>query len=187
MERGIGLELRAQGGNAVLSCYGDHMPHPVWISLPQELRRALDEWAQVVETLTLNGDGLDCPSLAELVSRRGRQLAGRLAVVTGHPVEYRDPLTGSVELIGREPTPWATGLTVSVVSAAMVLVALVAFVPGLAELGSWVPAATLLLVTIGLTPSIWLVRRTPVWRWLGFGIVAGVLLCWGVLLLSLLG
>ncbi len=189
MERGVGLELRAQGGNAVLNCYDEHhTPHPVWMSLPQELRRALDEWAQVVETLTLDGDGgLGRHSLAELVSRRGRQLAGRLAVVTGHPVEYRDPLTGGVELIGREPTPWATGLTVSAVSAAMVLVALMAFAPGLAQLGSWVPAATLLLATVGLAPSIWLVRRTPVWRWLGFGVATGVLLGWGVLLLSLLG
>lgn len=188
MERGVGLELRAQGGSAVLSCHGGHPPDPAWFALPEELRGALDEWARVAETVALGGDGQqDRPSPAELVSRRGRQLAARLAVTTGHPVGYVDPLTGGVELIGREPTPWATGLTVSAMSAAMVLVALVALAQGLAEVGAWVPAATLLLVTVGLAPSVWLARLTPVWRWLGYGVAAGVALSWVVLLLSLLG
>lgn len=188
MERGVGLELRAQAGSAMLTSYGDHLPDPAWFRLSEELRAALDEWALVAETVALDGDRQQGhPSPAELVSRRGRQLAARLAVATGHPVGYVDPLTGGVELIGREPTPWATGLTVSAVSAAMVLVALVAFARGLAEIGAWVPAATLSLVTVSLAPSIWLARLTPVWRWLGYGIAAGVVLSWVVLLLSLLG
>lgn len=188
VERGIGLELRAQAGSAVLTSHGDHGPDPAWLMVSEELRAALDEWARVAETVALGGDGQQGrPSPAELVSRRGRQLAARLAAATGYPVGYVDPRTGGVELIGREPTPWATGLTVSAVSAAMVLVALVALARGLAEVGAWVPAVTLLLVTAGLAPSVWLVRLTPVWRWLGCGVAAGVLLSWVVLLLSLFG
>jgi hypothetical protein len=188
VERGVGLELRAQAGSAVLASYGDRSPDPAWFRLSDELRAALDEWARVAETVALGGDEQQGhPFPAELVSRRGRQLAARLAVTAGRPVEYVDPITGGVELIGREPTPWATGLTVSAMSAAMVLAALVALAQGLAEIGAWVPAATLLLVTAGLAPSIWLARQTPVWRWLGYGVATGVLLSWTVLLLSLLG
>lgn len=193
MERGVGLELRARAGSAVLTGDGDRVPDPASLVLSDELRAALDEWARVAETVARDGvararDGQQGrPSSADLVSRRGRQLAARLAVATGHRVGYVDPLTGGVELIGREPTPWATGLTVSAVSAAMVLVALVAFAQSLAEIGAWVPAVTLLLVTAGLAPSVWLARRTPVWRWLGYGVAAGVVLTWVVLLLSLLG
>ncbi len=188
MERAIGLELRARAGSAVLTSGGDRVPDPAWLVLSDELRAALDEWARVAETVTLGGnDQQGHPAPAELVSRRGRQLAARLAVTTGCPVGYVDPVTGGMELIGHEPTPWATGLTVSAMSAAMVLAALVALAQGLTEIGAWVPAATLLLVTAGLAPSVWLARLTPVWRWLGYGVAAGVLLTWVVLLLSLLG
>lgn len=188
MQRGIGLELRARAGSVVLTSDGGGVPAPARLVLSDELRAALDEWARVAETVARDGDGQQGrSSSAELVSRRGRQLAARLAVATGHRVGYVDPLTGGVELIGREPTPWATGLTVSAVSAAMVLVVLVAFAQSLAEIGAWVPAATLLLVTAGLAPSVWLARLTPVWRWLGYGVAAGVVLTWVVLLLSLLG
>ncbi|HYZ08192.1 MAG TPA: DUF2537 domain-containing protein [Pseudonocardiaceae bacterium] len=188
MERGVGLELRAQAGSAVLACYGDRTPDPAWFNLSDELRAALDEWARVAEIITLGGnDQQGHPSPAELVSRRGRQLAARLAVTTGRPVGYVDPVTGAMELIGQEPTPWATGLTVSAVSAAMVLATLVALAQGLTEIGAWAPPGTLLLVTAGLAPSVWLARHTPVWRWLCFGVAAGVALSWVVLLLSLLG
>jgi hypothetical protein len=188
VERGVGLELRAQAGSAVLTSNGDRGPDPAWFLLSEELRAALDEWARVAEAVALGRVGQQGrTSPAELVSRRGRQLATRLAVATGHPVGYVDPLIGGVELIGSEPTPWATGLTVSVVSAAMVLIALVASGRNLAEIRPWVPAATLLLVTVGLAPSVWLARGTPVWRWLGYGVAAGVVLSWVVLLLSLLG
>ena len=188
MQRGVGLELRAQSGSALLTCYGGRAPDPAWSVLSEELRAALDEWARVAEAVARGGDGQQGrPSPAELVSRRGRQLAARLAVATGHQVGYVDPRTGAVELIGPEPTPWATGLTVSVMSAAMVLVALVALARALADIGAWVPAVILLLVTVGLAPSIWLARLTPVWRWLGYGVAAGVVLSWVVLLLSLLG
>ncbi|MBV8996837.1 MAG: DUF2537 domain-containing protein, partial [Pseudonocardiales bacterium] len=43
-----------------------------------------------------------------------------------------------------------------------------------------------LLVAVGLTPSIWLTRATPIWRWIAYGAAAGILLTWLTLLLSLL-
>lgn len=180
MERGVGLELRVRGGRAVLTAYGDHGPAA---DLSDELRAALDEWARVTQAVTLDG----AAPRSRLVSRRGRQLAARLAVVTGHPVAYVDPLAGGIELVGPEPTPWATGLTVSAAAAAVAVFALVALAEGLAEIGAWAPPVALLVVTAGLAPSVWLGRRTPVWRWVAHGVAAGIVLSWVVLLLSLLG
>jgi hypothetical protein len=44
-----------------------------------------------------------------------------------------------------------------------------------------------LLVAAGMSPSIWLGRSTPVWRWIAHGTAAGIILTWLGLLLSLLG
>lgn len=180
MERGVGVELRVRGGRAVLTASGVRVREP---DLPDGLRAALGEWARVAEAVSREGDG----EPAELVSRRGRQLAGRLAVATGRPVAYVNPVEGGTELVGPEPTPWGTGLTVSAVCAAVVLVALVALADGLAQVGAWMPPVALVLVTAGLAPSVWLGRRAPVWRWVGYGVAGGVVLSWVVLLLSLLG
>src|SRR5688572_7798539 len=84
--------------------------------LPVELQNALGEWARFSVAVARAGG----PEELELVSRRGRQLASRVADALGRSVEFTDPVTGSVESIragsvGRvvtpaEPTPWATGL-----------------------------------------------------------------------------
>jgi hypothetical protein len=39
---------------------------------------------------------------------------------------------------------------------------------------------------VGLTPSIWLGRNTPIWRWVGYGTAAGITLTWLALLITLL-
>ncbi|MGH2843054.1 MAG: DUF2537 domain-containing protein [Solirubrobacteraceae bacterium] len=67
-----------------------------------------------------------------------------------------------------EPTPWATGLTVSVVVAAIVVIALLSLAQGLA-------------------PAMWLGRATLIWRWVAYGTAAGIAATWSALLLSLLG
>ncbi len=85
-----------------------------------------------------------------------------------------------------EPTPWATGLTVSAAAAAVVGVALLSLSQGLASNGSWVVVLANLLVAAGLTPSIWLGRATPIWRWVAYGTAAGIVATWIALLLSLL-
>ena len=86
-----------------------------------------------------------------------------------------------------EPTPWATGLTVSVMAAVMVGIGLISLSQALEPNGRGVVAIANVLVATGLSPSIWLARHTPVWRWLAHGAAAGIILTWLALLLSLLG
>ena len=61
--------------------------------LPRDLGEALQEWAEVAATVARLG----APADRELVRRRGRQLAARLARHRGVSVEYVDPVTGVVE------------------------------------------------------------------------------------------
>src|SRR5690242_8892679 len=60
-----------------------------------ELRAALQEWTDVADTVLRSGDTRDL----DLLRRRGRQLASRVADVVGHPVEFVDPVSGLVEAI----------------------------------------------------------------------------------------
>jgi Protein of unknown function (DUF2537) len=85
-----------------------------------------------------------------------------------------------------EPTPWATGVTVSSVAAVTVGIGLLTLSQGLASNGPGLVALANLLVAAGLAPSIWLVRSTPTWRWVAYGAAAGIVLTWLALLLSLL-
>ncbi len=87
----------------------------------------------------------------------------------------------------REPTPWATGLTVSAVAAAIVGVALLSLSQDLASNGVGVVVLANGLVAAGLSPSLWLGRTTPIWRWVTYGAAAGIVATWIALLLSLLG
>ncbi len=86
-----------------------------------------------------------------------------------------------------EPIPWASGLTVSAFAAVVVLAAVVTLVRGLAEVTWLLAALGLIMVTGGLAPSIWLARHTPLWRWVGFGVAAGITLSWISVLLATLG
>jgi hypothetical protein len=85
-----------------------------------------------------------------------------------------------------EPTPWATGLAVSAVAAVIVGIALLSLSQGLASNGRGLVVLANLLVAAGLSPSIWLGRATPIWRWVAYGTAAGIALTWIALLLSLL-
>jgi hypothetical protein len=85
-----------------------------------------------------------------------------------------------------EPTPWATGLTVSAVVAVMVGIALLVLSQALVLNGRGVVALSNLLVAVGLTPSIWLGRNTPILRWVAYGTAAGITLTWLALLATLL-
>jgi Protein of unknown function (DUF2537) len=86
-----------------------------------------------------------------------------------------------------EPTPWATGLTVSAAVAVMVGIGLLSLSQALVPTGRSVVVLANLLVAAGLIPAIWLARNTPTWRWLAYGTTAGIALTWLALLLSLLG
>lgn len=165
--------------------------------LPVDLRDALQEWSTFATAATRTGRAEEL----QLVRRRGRQLASRVADVLGRPVELIDPVTGDVESVRvgatgpiprlapepAGPTPWSTGLTVAAFSAVFVAIADVVLSRAFAEAFGflWVPAN--LLVGLGLSPSLWLVRRTLFWRWPALGATVGLGVAWLVLLLGLLG
>lgn len=182
------MELHARGGRAVLVGYGDPPVDPRSLDLPEDLVPALHEWAQVAESVRRAGSADGEPG--ELVSRRGRQLAVRLAADAGVPVGYADPIGGGIELvrpIRPEATPWATGIAIATATAIVVAVALIALSQALAAVGSWLVVVANAVAAAGLGPSVWLARATPVWRWIAYGVPIGILATWLIGLLSLLG
>jgi hypothetical protein len=78
---------------------------------------------------------------------------------------------------GNEPTPWTSGLVLSVFSALVVGVAVWVLAAGLAD-RPVVAVLVNLLVAGGLAPAIWLSRGLPVLRWIGAGAAAGIVIGW---------
>ncbi len=186
---GVDVELHARAGRPVLVGNGDGGSDPESLDLPDDLVAALHEWARVAQAIPDGGDR----EVRVLASSRGRQLAARVAGHAGMVVGYADPVEGGIELIlpepepAAEPTPWATGLTISAVAATIALLTVVALADAMADTSRWLSALVVVLVAAGLAPSIWLLRAVPVWRWVGYGAAAGIGCGWLVLLLSLLG
>jgi hypothetical protein len=209
------VELRIRGERAVLAAddgVGVREADPHSLPLGPELADALHEWARVAAALSrAEEEGAPQERGSEagaVVSRRGYQLATRVAAVMGAPVSYVDPVTGAdvviepprpskapsvVErLLGKpepesEVTPWGTGLTVAVFVAAVLAVAMLALAGTLAtETSGWLAVAACLVVTGGLAPSLWLARRLPILRWAALGAAGGMLVSWvGVLVVVL--
>jgi hypothetical protein len=164
--------------------------------VPAELQAALSEWAAVASTVGVDGAAAE----RDLVSRRGLQLAGRLSEVVGRPVKFVDPVTSEVHLVQRRspgpasglraeppgPTPWGTGLVVAAFFAVLTAVADTALSQAFADAFGllWVPANV--LVVLGLTPSLWLARRTAFWRWPALGAAVGLAVAWICLLAGML-
>ena len=161
---------------------------PVDRPLPDDLRRDLREWRDQAATAVSSGR----PAERELVRVRGRRLAGRVAEVIGRPVEFGEPNAVQISAPNLppegadEPVPWATGLPISAFAATVVALGDVSLSQAFADAFGllWVPAN--LLVVLGLTPSLFLLRRVEFWRWPAYGTAAGLLLAWVVLLLGLL-
>lgn len=174
---------------------------PAALELPDALAGALHEWAEVATAVSQESD--TDPETIDLVSARGRQLASRLAATVGTEVGYADPVRGVVERVPApatapgpaapaaptmpEPTPWATGITISAFVAAVVMAAVVTLTSGLSAVAPLLALFGNLVVAAGLAPSVWMARHTPVWRWVAYGVAAGVALAWVVLLLGTLG
>jgi uncharacterized protein DUF2537 len=124
----------------------------------------------------------------------GPDVAAQRAGLHGYGLEAVFTVTGmdcgspgiSAGMHPGEPTPWATGLTVSVVAASIIVIALLSLSQGLAPNGTGFVVLANLLVAVGLAPSIWLGRATPIWRWVAYGTAVGIVLTWIALLLSLL-
>ncbi|MEU4763495.1 DUF2537 domain-containing protein [Actinosynnema sp. NPDC023794] len=204
------MELRVQDGRAVLAGRddaGEREVDPHSLPLGAGLADALHEWAKVADAVTRADPPSDGAANA-LVTRRGRQLARRLAADMGTPVEYTDPVTGELVVVDvpsveadepeedegveadepepQEETPWGTGLTVSFIVAAVVTFTVYTLSVGLGETSQWLALLANVLVVGGITPSVWLARKVPVWRWVAYGVVAGVLAAWLSLLLTTL-
>jgi len=209
------MELRIRGERAVLAGPGgEHArevdPHK--LAIGSDLAQALHEWARVASAVTAvsGGESAEHGAAASVVSQRGRQLAGRLAAVMGTSVRFVDPVTGvdtvvdppsreravtsrwAERLVGppgsrNEPTPWLTGLTVSAFVAAVVVVAMLALAGALArETNGWLALIASVVVSAGIAPSLWLIRRMPILRWVAYGAAGGVLVAWfGVLVIAL--
>ena len=181
------------------------------MALPADLSAALCEWRAVAAAVVRSGGARE----QELVRQRGRQLAVRVAAVLGRPVDFVDPVTGTVESIPagsvpqpreargpstsatvavpaltREPpgpTPWGTGLAISVFFAVFAALADIALSSAFADAFGllWIPAN--LLIGLGLAPSLLMLHTTPFWRWPALGVAAGLVAAWVALLLDLLG
>jgi hypothetical protein len=221
------VELRVQDGKAVLAGRddaGEREVDPHTLPLGAGLADALHEWAKVADAVT-RADAPSDGAASALVTRRGRQLAGRLAADMGTPVEYTDPVSGELVVVDvpgtpadvdddavdaagteadgetgtaaetddqdeaeepepQEETPWGTGLTVSLITAAVVTFTVYTLSVGLGETSQWLALLANVLVVGGIAPSVWLARNVPVWRWVAYGVVAGVLAAWLSLLLT---
>lgn len=188
------MQLRANGERAVLvgeDGTARREVDPKRLPLGVELTDALHEWARVANAVG-RGDPDDKPAASAVVTRRGLQLAGRVAASMGVPVDYVDPLTGEERTVEPpaeqprrqrpprppEPTPWLSGLAVSAVTMALALVTIVTLAATLAGTNVLLALASNVVVTAGLLPSLWLVHRTPVWRWVSYGVGVAIVLAW---------
>ncbi|GAB3870099.1 DUF2537 domain-containing protein [Kibdelosporangium lantanae] len=188
------------GERAVLVGPDEQAIDPFRLAIPADLATALQEWAHVVAAMQ-RADAPEDPTSAVLVSRRGRQLADRLAGVLRTTVRYLDPLTGETLLVDSaptaaaepvpirrpaEPTPWGTGITVSVMVALVTVAAVLTLAVTLSETGWVLALGANIVVTAGLAPSVWLARRVVVWRWVALGVASGLALGWIGLIFVLL-
>lgn len=180
------VELRVQNERAVVTVEGGGGLDPGRLPVSEDLVAALHEWARVAVAVEKAGH---TNRTRDLVVSRGEQLAKRLAHAVGHQVTYVDPFTGAGYRFGeaghggsaetpREPTPWATGITVSVLCCLVVLVGMATLYTTLAEAAQWLALLADIVLTAGLVPSVLLVRRMPVWRWVAYGVSTGLALGW---------
>ncbi len=197
------VELRVRGERAVLTA-GRHAAEPESFPLGDELAAALHEWARVATAIRTTESTAETVGV---VSRRGHQLAGRVAAELHRPVRYVDPVTDSAIVVvpqeptprratpaahwfrrtPGEPTPWGPGLTVSVMIGAVVLVGMLALATTITEaVAGWAALVAALIVTAGMAPSLWIGRHVPTMRWVCFGAAGGLAVSWlGVLVVLL--
>jgi hypothetical protein len=75
---------------------------------------------------------------------------------------------------------------VSAFIAAVVVVAMLALASAVVrETSGWLALVAAAFVTGGISPSLWLIRRTPILRWAAYGAAGGVVIAWiGVLVIA---
>lgn len=191
------VRLRVSEGRAVLVGQDGGAEREVdtgHVALAGQLSEDLAEWARVACAVR-RSEPPDGGSAGAVVSRRGLQLTARVAESLGVPVGYLDPLTGRETVVeppaappagqpsrphgvSSESTPWVTGLTVSAFVLVVVLFCVLSLAATLAATTPILAVASHLVVTVGLLPSVWLVRRVLVWRWVAFGVAGALALAW---------
>ncbi|WP_328390621.1 DUF2537 domain-containing protein [Nocardia sp. NBC_00416] len=77
-----------------------------------------------------------------------------------------------------EPTPWAAGITVAALVAALTTVGVYAFGAALTQVHPLLSLAVNLVAVGGVAPTVWRWRTRPVTRWVLAGASAGVVLAW---------
>ncbi|GAB2654733.1 DUF2537 domain-containing protein [Nocardia goodfellowii] len=85
----------------------------------------------------------------------------------------------------RDPTPWASGITVSVLIALLTAAAVFSFGDALARVHPLLSIVVNLVAAGGAAPTAWRWRGVPVTRWVIAGLAAGVLLAWFALFVGL--
>ncbi|MEV6274103.1 DUF2537 domain-containing protein [Nocardia sp. NPDC051832] len=85
----------------------------------------------------------------------------------------------------RDPTPWASGITVSVLVALLTAAAVFSFGDALTQVHPLLSIVVNLVAAGGAAPTAWRWRAAPVTRWVVAGIAAGVLLAWFALFVGL--
>jgi hypothetical protein len=86
--------------------------------------------------------------------------------------------TAPVEVLPAEPTPWATGLTAGAMVAALAMAADLLVSQALRGAYGWLWIPANLMLAVGIGPALWLMRKTPFWRWISYGVVVGFGLAW---------
>ncbi|MYR06603.1 DUF2537 domain-containing protein [Gordonia sp. SID5947] len=81
--------------------------------------------------------------------------------------------------VDAEPTPWVLGLMVSAVCALFATCLLVGVYELIGGVWSWLGLAAVVVVTVGLGWTLWDLRERPVWRWIVWGSVIGLLAGFG--------
>jgi hypothetical protein len=195
------MELRAVGERAVLVGHdgsAEREVDPGNLALDGDLSEALHEWARVSAAVLRSAGPGSADAAGAVISRRGLQLATRLAAAMGVPVGYVDPLTGEVSVadpptedderpparqtwtpkLPAEPVPWLTGLTVSGFIFVLVFFAVLTLAITLGATSPLLAVGSNVVVTVGLLPSVWLVRHTPIWRWIALGVAGAIGIAW---------
>ena len=83
-----------------------------------------------------------------------------------------------------EPTPWATGLAVLGFVAVVVAALDQALTATLRADFRWIWIPANVLVGLGITPSVLLLRKRIVWRWVVHGVALGLIASWLGLVLT---
>jgi hypothetical protein len=60
----------------------------------------------------------------------------------------------------------------------MLLITMVTLASTLDDTNALLAVGSNVVITAGLLPSVWLVRRQPIWRWVAMGVAGALVLGW---------